>query len=58
MVPKAGAAAMAGPDGNYIFVPIHCSIFARPEHERFHSPRDSFGVALVDFGQFRAGPVN
>jgi outer membrane protein len=47
-----------GSDGNYIFLPVPLlDIRKAGTPERFHSPRDSFGMALIDLGQFRAGPV-
>jgi outer membrane protein len=47
-----------GSDGNYIFVPVPLlDIRKAGTPERFHGTRDGFGVALIDLGQFRAGPV-
>ena len=47
-----------GSDGTYIFLPVPLlDVRKAGTPERFHSTRDSFGVALIDMGQFRAGPV-
>ena len=47
-----------GSDGNYIFVPVPLLDVRRAgTPERFHGTRDGFGLALIDAGQFRAGPV-
>lgn len=47
-----------GSDGNYIFVPVPLlSVRRAGTSERFQGTRDSFGFALIDAGQFRAGPV-
>ncbi len=47
-----------GSDGNYIFVPIPLlDVRKAGTPERFHGARDGFGLALIDLGQFRAGPV-
>lgn len=47
-----------GADGSYIFIPVPTlDIRKAGTPERFHGPRDGFGFALIDTGQFRAGPV-
>lgn len=47
-----------GADSNYIFAPVpllDVRLAGTPEH--FHGPRDGFGIALLDTGSFRAGPI-
>ncbi len=47
-----------GADGSYIFVPTpYLDIRKAGTPERFHGPRDGFGIALIDTGPFRAGPA-
>jgi outer membrane protein len=47
-----------GSDGNSIFVPVPLlDVRKAGTPERFHGARDGFGLALIDIGQFRAGPV-
>lgn len=47
-----------GSDGNYIFAPVPLlDIRKAGTPEKFHGPRDGFGFAILDLGQFRAGPV-
>jgi MipA family protein len=47
-----------GSDGNYIFAPVPLlDVRKAGTPERFHGPRDGFGMALLELGQFRAGPV-
>jgi outer membrane protein len=43
---------------DYIFVPVPLIDVRRAgTPARFHSPRDNFGVAILDTGRFEAGPV-
>jgi outer membrane protein len=47
-----------GSDGNYVFVPVpRLAVRRAGTPERFQGTRDSYGLALIDAGQFRAGPV-
>ena len=47
-----------GSDGSQIFVPVPLlDIRKAGTPERFRGPRDGFGLALLDRGQLRVGPV-